>query len=205
MKRLLISLAAVLAFSAQAAHAGDDDIDPRTVKMAQSVCETCHGIGGDSPYSLYPRLAGQQTVYLQHELKQFRSRERGDPFAQAYMWGIAAPLSDVEIDGLAQYFSNKKPGEPIASDADAEVLARGKALFDHGDESKGIPACSSCHGDSAEGKDDFPRLAGQHAAYLVRQIVAFRTMTRRNDTMHTNAENISDDDAEAVAEYLSQK
>lgn len=205
MKKFLTSLAAVLAFSAQTAHAGDDDIDPRTVKMAQSVCETCHGIGGDSTSSLYPRLAGQQFVYLQHELKQFRSRERGDPFAQAYMWGIAGPLSDVEIDGLAQYFSGKTPGEPLSADASPEVLARGQQLFEHGDDGKGIPACAACHGANAEGKDDFPRLAGQHASYLVRQIVAFRTATRRNDTMHANAENISDDDAQAVADYLSQK
>lgn len=204
MKRLLTSFLAVMAITSTAAHAGDD-IDPRVVKMAQSVCEVCHGIGGNSDYSLYPRLAGQHATYIGNELKQFRDRSRGDPFAQAYMWGIAKPLSDGEIEGLAQYFSARPPGGPIPSSAEPEVIARGQEVFDHGDESHGIPACSSCHGANAEGGGDYPRLSGQHVDYLIRQIVAFRTATRRNDVMHANAENISDSDANAVAEFLSQK
>lgn len=204
MKKLLTSFLMALSVTGTVANAADD-IDPRNVQTAQAVCETCHGIGGASKNSLFPRIAGQHPHYIDKELKEFRDRTRADPFAQAYMWGIAAPLSDAEIADLATYFSQQPPAPGLDSSAEPEVIARGKELYDNGDEAKKIPACSSCHGANGEGSDDFPRLAGQHAEYLVRQIIAFRTSTRRNDIMHANAEDISDSDADAVAEYLTQK
>jgi len=182
----------------------DDDLEPRNVKMAQLVCEACHGAGGVNNNALFPNLGGQHPAYLERELKMFRDRTRGDPFAQAYMWGMAGPLSDAEIADLAAYFAAKPPAPGVAS-AMPEVLDRGKQLFDNGDDAQGIPACQSCHGENAEGNEDFPRLAGQHADYLFRQIEAFRSSTRRNSIMHVNTYGMKDDDARALAEYLSSK
>ncbi len=203
MKKLLSSVFFVSALTTSTVFA-EDEIEPRTIKIAQSACESCHGIGGSSNYSLFPRLAGQHAAYLEKQLKGFRDRTRADPYAQAYMWGIANPLSDAEIADLAKYFSAKSPA-PGNEAGSPELLPRGEQLYNKGDDAQGIPACNSCHGDQAEGTDDFPRLAGQHADYLFRQLTAFRASTRRNEIMHSNTGTMNDDDARALAEYIGAK
>jgi len=37
----------------------------------------------------------------------------------------------------------------------------------------------SCHGANAEGHDQFPRLAGQHADYVVKQLIVFQRSDER--------------------------
>lgn len=192
-----IVLATTLAGSALAAEA-----DPAAVQMANDVCSKCHGQGGASQSSLFPRLAGQQAEYIDQELKLFRDRGRGDPHAQAYMWGIAGPLTDAQIKGLAGYFAMQPPvkGEPAD---DAALAARGKDIFDNGVPARNVPVCAACHGKDAEGNDTIPRLAGQHRDYLVTQLEDFRAQLRENETMHENTKGMTDDDIRAVAEYLS--
>ena len=205
MRVLSIPVAALgLALSVSAVNA-DDDIDTAPIiQLAHTVCETCHGVGGSSMSSLFPRLAGQQAPYLEAQLKKFRARTRGNPQAQAYMWGIAGPLRDYQITELARFFSSNPPAAGIPSSS-PEQVARGKVIFENGIEATNVPACNACHGENAEGNDTIPRLAGQHVDYLMRQIVAFRTETRKSGVMHPNAENLTDAEAEAVAEYLGQK
>jgi cytochrome c553 len=70
-----------------------------------SQCTGCHGAEGRSSMEIYPNLAGQKKAYLVKQLKDFRSKERTDP----YMTGIAAGLSDADIDVLSAYFSSIKP------------------------------------------------------------------------------------------------
>jgi cytochrome c553 len=194
-----IALATVLAGSAFAAEA-----DPAAVQTANDVCSKCHGPGGASQSALFPRLAGQQAAYIDQELKLFRDRGRGDPHARAYMWGIAGPLSDGQIKGLAEYFAMQPPvkGEPAG---DAALAAQGKDIFEKGVPARDIPVCADCHGKNAEGNDGIPRLAGQHRDYLVIQMQQFRGLLRENETMHDNTKNLTDDDIRAVAEYLSSQ
>src|SRR5712691_9518907 len=77
--------------------------------VAAGTCAICHGPGGNSVAPKFPRLAGQREGYLVVQLKAFRSQSRGDPDAMAYMWGMAAPLSDEMIAALAQYYASQKP------------------------------------------------------------------------------------------------
>ena len=53
----------------------------------------------------------------------------------------------------------------------------GHAIFSAVVPAKGVPACQGCHGSDAQGQATFPRLAGQHADYLVKQLILFQ----RND------------------------
>jgi cytochrome c553 len=69
------------------------------------VCSSCHGPGGQSISSTFPRLAGQQKDYLTTQLTNFRDHKRADPHAQTYMWGMAARLSNPTIVALATYYS----------------------------------------------------------------------------------------------------
>jgi cytochrome c553 len=75
----------------------------------------------------------------------------------------------------------------------AETNERGKTLYYQGLPSAGVPACASCHGDTAQGDENIPRLAGQHQYYLV---------SRARIAMTLNVAHLSDDDIAAIAGYL---
>ena len=69
-----------------------------------------------------------------------------------------------------------------------------------------VTACQACHG--AEGISRNPRvphLAGQQPDYLVAQLQAFRSGTRKNDLMEAIAAQLSDAEMNAIAHYWSSK
>ena len=172
--------------------------------MANDVCAKCHGRDGTTDLSIFPRLAGQPAAYLEKELQLFRGRGRSDPHARAYMWGIAGPLTDYQIKGLADYFA-AKPAAPGKPSGDTALVARGKEIFEKGIPDRDVPVCTTCHGAHAEGQGEFPRLAGQNGDYLYRQLVMFRSQLRESDIMEPNVKNLGEDDALAVAAYLSSQ
>ena len=178
----------------------DPAVPPAT--LARQVCSNCHGADGNSISPNFPRLAGQQEQYLVAQLTGFRNHHRSDPAGFEYMWGLSRHLRDEQIRGLAAYFSAQKPaaGEP----GDSALAARGKDVFEHGVESKGIPACAGCHGARGEGNGTFPRLAGQHADYVVKQLVVFQRTDERPEgaIMKTVAHSLTEDNMEAVAAYV---
>ena len=67
--------------------------------------------------------------------------------------------------------------------------------------------CAACHGDQGAGgkKGEYPRLAGQRAAYLERQLKSFRARTRINIPMfpYTQERELSDEDIKDVSAYLA--
>jgi len=78
-----------------------------------------------------------------------------------------------------------------------------------GDASKGharSAVCAACHG--ADGNSTnamWPKLAGQHEAYLAKQLRDFRTGTRKDPGMSAMAAPLSDDDIANLAAYFSQQ
>ena len=72
---------------------------------------------------------------------------------------------------------------------------------------KRITACIACHGPQGTGNAQagFPVLSGQHAAYTVLQLVAFKDGKRKNDLNHIMQDisnRMSKEDMEAVAHYI---
>lgn len=67
--------------------------------------------------------------------------------------------------------------------------------------------CAACHGEHGQGgkKGEYPRLAGQRAAYLADQLRSFRARTRINIPMYpyTQERELSDEDIRDVAAYLA--
>ncbi|UCF24067.1 MAG: cytochrome c4 [Ralstonia sp.] len=170
-------------------------------KLAAQLCSSCHGVHGKSESPMFPRLDAQVLHYLEAQLKGFRNRGRGETDAQAFMWGIASQLDDATIGSLAEYYARQSA--PAGPAGDPALMARGKEIFEHGLAAEGVPACASCHGAHAEGNDTFPRLAGQHAAYLLRQIGVFKNGTRANaPVMSAVAHTLTDEQAKAVAAFL---
>ena len=64
-------------------------------------------------------------------------------------------------------------------------------------------ACQVCHGRGGLSTNPtYPVLAGQHAKYLVKQLKAFRSGTRKDPIMNGMAASLSDQDMEDVATYF---
>ena len=174
--------------------------DQAAQKVAATICVACHGPNGVSTSPLFPRLAGQQELYLAAQLRAFKGKTRGEQDAHDYMWGMATLLDENVIDALARYYAAQKPAP--GTPGDAALIARGKILFEQGDPAHGVMPCASCHGNEAQGNTIFPRLAGQHAAYVVRQLQVIQRQSRDSPIMHGVIKEMDVDAMKAVAEYV---
>jgi len=200
LTRLALGLAILCAAASATAQVDKAATDDAARKIASTVCASCHGPAGVGTSPVFPRLAGQTEMYLAAQLRAFKNKTRGEQDAHDYMWGMATLLEDPMIDGLARYYSAQKPGPGIAGDA--KLIARGKTLFEKGDPAQEIMACSQCHGPRAEGNTIFPRLAGQRAAYVVRQIDAIQKRSRESPVMHGVIKEMDAETMRSVAEYV---
>ena len=178
-------------------------VDQTAQQVAGSICSACHGAAGVSTSPLFPNLAGQQAVYLVAQLQAFKAKRRGEPDAHDYMWGMATLLDDSVIEGLARYYASQKPAAGVVGNP--QLIARGKLLFEQGDPAHNVVACATCHGAAAQGNSIFPRLAGQHAAYVVRQLEVIQKQLRDSPIMHGVIRNLDADGMKAVAEYVQSK
>jgi cytochrome c553 len=199
---LLLRTAFLLATTVTLARSADLSPEARSsaARMAVGTCGGCHGAQGASIVPRFPNLAAQPANYLATQLKAFRSRSRGDPDALGFMWGMAAALDDSQIDALAEYYSAKRA--PTASGGDATLRARGKAIYEEGLSSRSVPPCGACHGSLGEGREEFPRLAGQHPQYFMNQMRSFQSDFRHADPMRLVARALNTSDLEALAAYI---
>ena len=62
--------------------------------------------------------------------------------------------------------------------------------------------CATCHGPRAQGMATFPRLAGQHAPYLLRQLLVIQSVLRVAPVMHGIVKDLTKDQMQAVVAYL---
>lgn len=66
--------------------------------------------------------------------------------------------------------------------------------------------CFICHGTEGESSSPvFPRLAGQHAGYVERQLADYKSGKRRNDTMQSMVADLSPDDMRLLGMYFESK
>lgn len=200
-KQLAILTMLGLGFPVQTGLAAPID-NAAAQSLTTRVCQNCHGPNGNSISATFPRLNGQQADYIAGQLKKFRSHSRDDPHAMAYMWGMAAQLDDDTIAGIATYLSHQTPTLPQTGGA---LAGEGRKIFMEGVEADNVPPCAACHGDHGEGNGEFPRLAGQHADYLKKQMEDFRSLVRNNDIMHTNTKDMTDREIEAVVSFLANE
>jgi cytochrome c553 len=169
---------------------------------AVQVCSNCHGIDGNSVSPNFPRLAGQQAAYLVTQLQNFRSHQRADPPGFEYMWGISHHLTDDQIKGLAEYFARQVP-KKLSLAVNAQQMAAGKEIYDKGVPGGDVIPCMACHGPMGQGIEAFPRLAYQHADYIVKQLDIFQnTQGRPGTPMEAITHPLTGENKEAIAAYL---
>lgn len=180
---------------------GDPNVSGTT--LAQQVCSNCHGVTGNSVSPNFPNLAGQQTDYVVAQLQVFKSHDRQDPAGFEYMWGLSRSLTAKQMDELAAYFAAQTP-TPIATGNDATKAAAGEKIFTGGVPATGVPACATCHGEQGLGNGAIPRLAGQHADYIVKQLIVFQRTDERPEgsVMKTVAHELTRRDVDDVAAFV---
>lgn len=161
-------------------------------------CGACHGATGQSSAPNFPRLAGQNEVYLAKQLRDFASGDRKSPMMKEKV----ALMDDRMIRSMAALYAQQPPSNTPSGDT--QLMAVGQFVYERGNPYAGLPACQSCHGALAQGTQQLPRLAGQHPAYLAQQLRSFHKETRSNDgvAMKFVSSRMSDLEIQAVVTYL---
>lgn len=195
-----VAVVAFLVFlSASTAWAQADEA--RAKKIAGGSCFLCHGERGESTSAVFPRLAGQHAEYVAKQLAAFQSGQR----KSSTMANMVAKLTPDEMLALGRYY--EQMSLPREEAKDPQLAAMGRYIYHNGNKFSGVPACSSCHGDAAEGAANLPRLATQFSGYIHTQLKSFGKRDRTNDNavMHSVVEKMTELEMAAVAEYVSSK
>ena len=140
--------AGVLAFAAHAALAQSAPVDlVAGERFAIEHCAACHGNTGHSAAPNFPRLAGQNEVYLIKQLKDFASGER----KSTTMKEKVALMDDAMVRALAAHYA-RQPAANTPS-TDAQLLAVGQFVYQRGNTWAGLPACQSRSEERRVGKE----------------------------------------------------
>jgi cytochrome c553 len=167
-----------------------------------TACLPCHGGGaaGAQAAPTFPKLDGQHAAYLEKQLREYISGKR----KSVVMAPVLGALKKKQIPGMAAHFASQTPARGAVENP--ELAARGKVLYEEGNHTTGVPGCIGCHLPNALGSQRYPRLAGQRQAYIVQQLMDFKSSTRSNDrarVMRLVAGRLTDEEIRAVAEYLA--
>ncbi len=192
MHRALV-LTAVAALGVVAVPAGSQQAAPTTPPAKVQVCTACHGPNGNSTDPQYPILAGQTWRYIYVQLRDFKEGRRKD----AQMSPMAADLTRDEMIELGNWYAAQRPA-PNGFKADSAKVAAGQKKSDE-------VLCPMCHLGGFSGQNEIPRVAGQHYAYVVKQLKDFKAKTRTNDAgnMTSIAATLSDQDIDNLANYVA--
>jgi len=92
------------------------------------------------------------------------------------------------LTGLAKYLASQKPTQ---AQSGGELAAQGRTIYLNGVAANMFRLAPPATAPEGEGNSAIPRLAGQHAAYLKSQLEAFRSLSRANEVMHANTEDMT--------------
>jgi cytochrome c553 len=178
------------------AWAGKGDVEAGRAKASEA-CAPCHGANGWSETEGVPNLAGNADLFLQWQLVYFRNGRRPSEI----MGGIAANLTDADINNLGAYFASLPPvASPATPDPKPALTEAGKVLVEQ-------HRCANCHGDAFLGMRAAARLANQREDYLIKALADYRVAKRPSagvGAMIEAAASLSDDEIAAIAHYLSR-
>lgn len=187
---------------APAAGAAQATASPKSLQAKTAMCYGCHGIVGyrtsfPEVYSV-PMLAGQNAKYIAAALHAYQTGDRKHPT----MRGIAASLTDQDIQDIAQYYEKLGDAKPLGDKPNREPDAQVAALINKA-------ACFSCHGANLSKPIDpsYPKISGQHADYLFVALKAYKTQNnpnfgRNNGVMGAIAKQFSNSELKAIASYV---
>ena len=169
-------------------------------KLNGADCGQCHGNDEKGIDSSVPGLAGQNRAYLIQQINAFLKGDRKHPV----LWP-SKKTSKTQIEFLATYYSGLEVKHAdleqiyispsgLFSQSFIQLIKQGESIY---------APCSGCHGMEAEGIAPYPKLAGQQNNYLKQQLTHFKMGKRDNNLMQMMTVNLSDEDINALALYLS--
>jgi len=185
----------------------DGTVEAGTLKA--TTCSACHGPNGNSTTVQWPKIAGQNAVYIAEQLQLFKAGVR----VNTEMASIVKILSDKDIDSVAVYYQAQTP---VGGEADPKMEGAGENLYRFGDPARAIPACTACHGPVGRGNAlaDYPALRAQFADYVAKQLGDFASgarysgakpgapTSRNGDVMATIAKRLNSDDIKELGAYI---
>jgi cytochrome c553 len=205
MRKILIAGAVVFGLAGQGAWAAGD---AAAGASKAAPCAACHGADGNSAAPNFPKLAGQSAKYLSKQITDIKTGVRPVP----EMMGMVENLSKQDIEDLAAFYASKKGS---VNQAKKDLVVKGEQIYRGGIREKGVPACAACHAPDGIGNSPagFPRLGGQHADYVAKQLKAYRAAADGDATgrvtdgdtkpMRSIAARLSDGEIAALASYIS--
>lgn len=182
------AVGALLLSCAGLAHPQQPAVTPQL-----QLCMACHGPQGNSQIPTTPSLAGQPKLFIENQLVLIREGLRVVP----EMKGLLDGVKDSEIVEMAAYFSAQKP-VPAAGTVNQATYQRGQALASRA-------LCGTCHLPDYSGRQQIPRLAGQHEAFLLHSMKQFRDHPGpgRDTIMAASLHGLKDDELADLAHFLS--
>lgn len=154
------------------------------------LCVNCHGKDGNSVRNYIPNLASQNAAYLFKQFELFADGTRKD----YVMSKLAKALSDQDRVDIALFFANK---DVTPRKERVALEPKGAIVFQ--------TMCQQCHEAKGHGNGLYPRIAGQPYQYLLKTLKKFKQghKDRANSPMTSIVKNLSDQQLEAVASYVT--
>jgi cytochrome c553 len=163
-------------------------------------CVSCHGSDGSGDIAgSVPRIAGQYRDILVRQLLDFRRGKRWDYRMEGVTRSHNAIPEAQDVADVTAYISGMEWNGPRGM-GDGQYADRGASIFG--------ARCASCHGVTGEGDgaEGVPRLGGQHASYLSRQIYdavdGRRPLLARTHKRHFDQ--LVFEEVRGIADYLSR-
>lgn len=212
MSKSFRSILLILGLSALAPAAFAAGDAARGEKLV-GACAACHGADGNSPAPNFPKIAGLGEKYITKQLVDIKTGVRVVP----EMIGILNDASAQDMADMAAFFAGKslqlagaKPlNVKVNAGVEVDALALGEKVYRAGNLATQAPPCTGCHSPRGLGNEPagFPRIGGQHAQYIEKQLRDFRAGDRVNDgdaqIMRKVAEHLSDAEIIALANYIA--
>lgn len=163
-------------------------------------CVRCHGpVANGTSEGAIPRIAGQHFQVLARQIIHFRYAERWDTRMEDVAMDLHVLENAQDIADVSLYVSRIERGGSRGI-GDGTMVERGAAVY--------AERCASCHGPKGEGDGPswVPRIAGQHAGYLVRQI--YDSVAGRRPPMarahRKSFDKLDFDDLQGLTDYLAR-
>lgn len=184
---------------AQAAVVGN----AANAKAKVAMCIGCHNIEGYQAsfpeIHKVPKIAGQNAKYIAAALAAYQKGDRKHPT----MKGIAVSLTEQDMADVAAYYevlgqdtAKSKRAAPAPSPEVAALLTKGN--------------CAACHGADMNTPVDgsYPKLAGQHADYLLVALKSYQTSNnhvigRSNAIMAGQVKPFTHGELKLLANYIA--
>ena len=171
-------------------------LDGASTEMLANTCAGCHGPNGASSGPSIPTLGGMSSTYLVEMMEAYKSGE----VPSTIMGRLAKGYTKKENEQLGEYFA-KQEYVPVAQKSDSTLAAKGAKLHEK--------YCDKCHKESGtSAEDDSGFLKGQWKAYLVAQMIDFKSNDRKptkkmNKKLKKLRKAHGDDGVKALIEYYS--